>query len=308
MNNKTLGIILGILVLIFAISQFTGTNKSRSFDPNVLELDDSAVNNIEVSLPGENPSSLTKKGDEWYVSNGQEEYLADQTAVSSLLSEMKSVTAKKVVARSEEKAANFDTHEEGATSIILKAGNNTIADVNVGRFSFDQQSRQPISYIKKEGEEETYLVQSFMAMSAKKDFNSLRDKSFVSIDKDQIQSIQFTSPSMSHNVSLVNGDWVTSEGVSVDSTAMSAYLSGLSTILGSTFSMAPLNQPYDYMLSYTLTDGSQVGIDASEAGDDLFIVKSSSHTQNVFESNSNGIFKKTFGDLEEMLSAADDLL
>ena len=101
MDNKKLAIILGVLIAIFAISQFTGTNKSRSFDPNVLSFDDSSVDEIEITIPGSTSSSLRKTGDQWNISDGNQEFLADGFAVSSLLSELKSIKAKKIAARSE---------------------------------------------------------------------------------------------------------------------------------------------------------------------------------------------------------------
>lgn len=307
MSNKKLAILLGVLVLIFAISQFTGDNKSRSFDPNVLELDDSTISQIEITIPGEPISIVQKKGEEWYVSNGSEEYLADINAVSGILNELKSVKAKKVVARSDEKAANFDTDDDKATHIQLKNGDKKIADVKVGRFSFDQQSRQPISFIRKTGENETYLVQSFMAMSTKKDFNGLRDKSFVSLNQDQIQAIDLTTPSLSSNAQLENGIWRTDQGVSIDSTGMSTYLTGVSNINGTTFSETPMNQSPDYLINFSLSDGSRVTIEAARADDNQFILKSSQNHENIFQSAASGIYQKTFGALEEIMSAAGDL-
>jgi hypothetical protein len=307
MDNKKLAIILGVLIAIFAISQFTGTNKSRSFDPNVLSFDDSSVDEIEITIPGSTSSSLRKTGDQWNISDGNQEFLADGFAVSSLLSELKSIKAKKIAARSEEKAANFDTNKEAATHIVVKSGGKVLADVNVGRFSFDQQSRQPISYIKKAKEDETYLVQSFLAMSTKKDFNSLRDKSFLSIDKSQIQYLELTTPSLNVSLSSFGNLWQTVDGIGLDSTAMEKYLDGLNDLKGVTFGSNNSGGLSDYSLSATLKDGNMVTVEALRTEENKFIISSSSTHRNMFESDENGLFKKVFRDLEDLLVVTGDL-
>ena len=179
--------------------------------------------------------------------------------------------------------------------------------MNVGRFSFDQQSRQPISYIKKAKEDETYLVQSFLAMSTKKDFNSLRDKSFLSIDKSQIQYLELTTPSLNVSLSSFGNLWQTVDGIGLDSTAMEKYLDGLNDLKGVTFGSNNSGGLSDYSLSATLKDGNMVTVEALRTEENKFIISSSSTHRNMFESDENGLFKKVFRDLEDLLVVTGDL-
>jgi len=307
MNNKTLAIVLGVLVAVFAISQFTASNKSRSFDPNVLTVDEGSVDALEVTIAGGSTSLLSKKEGQWYVSNGSQEFLADEFAVTSVLGELESVKAKKVVARSEEKAVGFETNEAAATRIVAKRGNEVLADVNIGRFSFDQQSRQPISYIKKSNEEETYLVQSFLAMSMKKDFNSLRDKSFLALNKADIQVLQISTPISDMSISPNGNNWETTDGIALDSSGVQKFLDGLADLKGTTFSEGADSRMADYTMTISLKDGTQSTITASKFEEDNYILYSSAHPQNVFESNQTGLFKKVFTDLEHLLLVTGDL-
>jgi hypothetical protein len=306
MNNKILGIILAALVLLFLGNRFFSANKNRSFDPNVLSLDTDEINRIEISIPGESTSTLTKLGDSWRVSNGTDEYLADEYAVNSVLGELKSIEADKVVGRSDEKAEEFEVSPDKGARIVAKKDKKTLADIYIGRFSFNQQTRQPISYIQLAKKDETYLVNKFLAMSLKKDFNSLRDKSFVGVEKDDIRNLRLVKEGVENQISKVADAWHTNEGIVLDSLKISNYLNRLASLKGSTFSESTSAAVDSHTLEIGLGSGENISIKASIVEENKFRMESSSQPQNVFESNEHGIFKQVFWDLVEMLEPEEE--
>ena len=307
MNNKTLGIILLALLILFGVSQFMGNNKNRSFDPNVLSLVPEDVDRIEFTNATQGTVTATKNGEEWEVSDGTKTYKGDKFAIEAAIGELKSVIAKKVAARSKEKAVDFDTDDEKSTRIKAYQSNKMLADVNIGRFSFDQQSRQPISYIRKNSEKETYLVQSFLAMSTKKDINSIRDKSFISVSNSSISGLQLLSPNGNFILENLNGSWFTSDQIAIDSSGMSKYLENLQDLKGNTFHIGSTeNTEPEYALDIKLTDGSSITSYAVKLDDENFAVHSSQNSENVFESNNSGIVKKIFIDLIDLLPTESD--
>ena len=306
MSNKILGIILAALVLLFLANRFFSGNKNRSFDPNVLSLDTEQVNRLEISIPGDINSILTKKDDGWSVSNGTDSYRADDNAVNSVLNELKAIEADKVVGRSDEKAEAHETSPEKGTRIVAKKDKKTLADLFVGRFSFNQQTRQPISYVRLANKEETYLVNKFLAMSLKKDFNSLRDKTLVKVEKDQISNLTVSSDGIQNQISKVGDEWHSNDGIVLDSLKMDNYLDRLASLNGTIFSESTAIGADSHSLHIGLSNGENVTIDASIVEENQFRVTSSSQPQNVFESNENGIFKQIFTDLLDMLKPTLD--
>ena len=306
MSNKILGIILATLVLLFLANRFFSGNKNRSFDPVVLSLDTEQVNRVEISTPGDGNSILTKKDNGWSVSNGTESYLADVNAVSSILNELKTIEADKVVGRSDEKAEAHETSPEKGTRIVAKKDKKTLADIFIGRFSFNQQTRQPISYVRLAKEEETYLVNKFLAMSLKKDFNSLRDKSFVSVEKDQITNLTISSGVVQNQISKVGDQWQSNDGIILDSLKINNYLDRLANLKGSIFSESTAIGADSHSLHIGLNNGENITVNASIVEENKFRVTSTSEPQNVFESNDSGVFKQIFTDLLEMLKPTMD--
>ena len=143
MSNKVLAIIFGILGVAFLLSKMLGGNKSRSFDPQIVQINSEDITELIIVAPGADPATVWKEQGQWMVRNGTNSYKANETVVSSIIREMSSIKADKVISRSLENGAKYGTNEDSGTKITAKSGAKTLTEIIVGRFSFNQQTRQP---------------------------------------------------------------------------------------------------------------------------------------------------------------------
>ncbi len=304
MNNKTLAIIFTALVGAFLLSKMFGSNKSRSFEPNILSLNSDDITEILVQAPGESTSTLSQTDGMWMVSNGDQTYQANQNVASSMLKEISKIEADKVISRSAENAVKYGTDEDSATKITAKSRGKTIGDILVGRFSFNQQTRQPISYVRLAGQDETYLIGSFMASSLNKDFNGLRDKSLISFDPAEVASLSYSNPTGGRTDFVLNLDhnWITSTESVIDSAEIASYLNSISNKSGTQFINEPTVMGGELEeITLTLLNGESLIIRSFKMADDRYKISSDQYADNVFESTESAIYQQIFGRIKELM-------
>ena len=105
--------------------------------------------------------SLKKENNFWAVSKGNVTTKANANAVNSILKNLVLIKTKRVAAKSPEKWVNYEVEETSGSRIKVYAGDKLLEDFIVGRFSFDQQSRQSISYVRLTNGDEVYAVDGF---------------------------------------------------------------------------------------------------------------------------------------------------
>ena len=95
MNNKVLLLIFGILLTVYVCSQFKGKDKSRSFSENIVSIDSSLVDKIEV-IQKEMTFQLIKENNGWSIVRNGIHKRALLPAVHSLVNDVSEIKAKKV--------------------------------------------------------------------------------------------------------------------------------------------------------------------------------------------------------------------
>ena len=104
---------------------------------------------------------------------------------------------------------------------------NHTYEVIVGKFGFNQASRNGISYVRHVGDDAVYAVEGYLSFMVNHDFTSWRMKTVVVGNKDQWTSLTFSYPADS-GFTLVkqNNQW-TVNGMPADSMKVSQYLAQL---------------------------------------------------------------------------------
>lgn len=302
MSNKVLTIIFGVLVAAFLLSKMLGGNKSRSFDPQIVQINSEEITELIIAAPGTEPATVQKEQGQWIVSNGANSYKANETVVSSMIREMSSIEADKVISRSLENAAKYGTDGDSGTKITAKSDAQILTEIIVGRFSFNQQTRQPISYVRLSDEDETYLIGSFMASSLNKDFNGLRDKSLLSLTPSEINSIQYKSDNQEFSLDLgMDNNWITSNESAVDSASVAQFLNTLSNKSGVQFTdtSAPSNSGESIRFN---SQGSSIQVFATMIDEDKYVIYSDQHPDNIFESTGSSIYQQIFGKFKDLVN------
>jgi hypothetical protein len=307
MNNKTLGIAFGVLLLIYLILKLTGGNQERSFDPEIIAIDTSVVARIVVDPSGDNePFELNKDASGWNIQVGSKVYEANAGSIRSFLGSLQKVEAERIVSKNPERFADYSVDDSLGTTIqIFGAGSDKLVDVVAGRFNFNQATRSGISYLRLSAEEEVYSVDGFLSMTLTQGFESYRRKELLTMDTDQLRSLTLQKSGKSISINRGPEGWMQAGGVAVDSAAMAGYLSALRTVSGANF--ADPEQDQGQELAKLTMDGDnmiekpEVMLYESKNADYPFIIHSNMNSQGYFFSDSTGLYNRLFGKFETLL-------
>lgn len=298
MNNKTLALILGALVLVYVASKIFGGNKERSFDSNVIAIDANSIDKINVTQSDET-FSLQKNGDGWSLKVDNNTYTATENSVQTLIENLADVNAQRIVSKTPEKWVNYEVAESDPR-IELFSGSKKLVDVRAGRFSFDQVSRSGTSYIRLEGADEVYAISGFSSMTLRQNSDNYRDKSMLTFTPANVQGINISGTSLSK----VNGNWQTNEKVLLDSTEMANYLNGISNTSGASFATITASQLPNAFESLQINDGNremEIRAYADTSANNDFFIQTSENTEGIFSSDSTGVYQRLFSKLYDIL-------
>jgi len=302
MNNKTLAIVLVVLIALFLLSKIFNKKTDRSFVTEIIQIDTSAVNKVVFHPKAAEGQGyeLNKTNGTWQVSNGSITATATQASINSLLSNVNNITANRIVAKSEDKWLDYEVNAEKGQRIEFKNGSNTLEDLVIGRFNFNQQTRSATSYIRRNNDSNVYAIDGFMSMSLNQDMNSFRNKELARLSKDEIIGLELTEAGVTKSAEKENL-WVRNDRSVIDSTKVAQYLQSLSSINGSAFV-----DGFDFnsnskikSLKVSSSGSADLTIDCyqSNSSEQPFVIHSSANSDAYFSSDSTGIFKRLFLDL-----------
>ena len=295
-NNKILLGILLLLLLIFIGKRFLGSSGERNFRETLVAVDTSQVNKIVIKPRASNGENITlsKTGTSWEVARAEIKDEADINSVKSMLGNMVSMKPKRLVAKSEEKWAQYEVNDSLGTRVMAYAGDKMLTDFMLGKFNFQQASRSMSNFVRLSEEEEVYSVEGFLS-SFNQDFNNLRDRTFVTTTKENITSIRFTYPADSGFVlDNVASRWEI-DRQPVDSAAVADYLSGLRNITKSEFAddFSPQGKVAVYQLTISGNNMQALTVSAYQEGDE-YVLSSNLNEGAYFNQGSLQIFDKLF--------------
>ena len=281
---------------LFGANKLFNNPVSKSFKEELVAIDSARVDKIVITGTKDlgNIISLEKSGNKWLVKSANHTATATRNSVQSILSQVTEVKAKRLVAKSKDKWGQYEVDEKTGTKVELYGNGNLLSSFISGRLNFNQQQRNATSYIRLDGEEDTYAVDGFLSMAFKQGFDSFRDKRLISLNKNDLTRI--TLSGMQEIVIGKNGnDWINQDGSVIDSVSMATYLNGIANLNGTKFNddFNEVSYPPSYIL--TLEANNQltpVTIQSWKIDEDAFLLNSSLNPESKFESDRMGIFKK----------------
>lgn len=307
MNNKKLALVfLALLLIVGGIKVFSGKG-DRSFKEDLISLDTSKVSKILLYPGAENHQeiSLEKVNGNWSVSKGDLNYKATSYPVQSILGTLAELKTKRVAAKSEDRWAEYEVTDTSGTRVKALQGNKVLADFIIGRFSFNQQARTATSYVRMSDEKEVFAVDGFLGMSFNQSFDAFRDKTMVKLNKDDITGLELmSSPGQTKLFQKQENLWIAGDGALVDSTAMSNYLGALAGLNGSEFYQADKaieNSPFSKSLKIkgnNMITPVEIKCWTVPDPEKPFIIQSTVNKEAIFISDSTGVFKRIYSDLE----------
>lgn len=304
-NNRNLFLIFVALLILFLASRLFDRPSTRSFDQVLIAVDTSKVQEIIIyPKDGIAPILLSRASGSWTCESEGVRSPGAVNAIQSMLNELVSVEPKRLAARSKEKWAEFGVENDVGSRIEVSDGQRILADFIVGRFSFNQQTRQPLSYLRKTKSDDTYVVEGFIGLSFDQSFENFRDKTLIRLRHQEIEKISYARDNEIVELLRRNNRWE-ANGVPVDSAGMAQYIDKMQSLSGSAFYTGDGSGSKAKLQSLEIykENGGQTTITlfAPDSQDADFIIHSSLNETAYFTSDSNGIYKTLFGDLSDLI-------
>ena len=309
MNNKTLFIVFLVLLAIYAVTKVFPGKQDRSFKTELIEVDTAAVSSIIIDPKGEIPEfTLTRSENGWIGSNGTLNVKVPAAKVQGILSTLSLIKTKQIAAKKEEKWKEFEVEESNGTRIQVYTNSKKEEDFIVGKFNFNPQTQSAISFVRLNGEVEIYAVDGFLTMTLGQDFNSYRDKTFLTLNPGvEITSFSYELPEGALTFSKASGQWMLNEEVALDSTKVANYLAGFQQLNGTTFA-----DNFDDLRAQTLPTKTirmqgnnllepieiQCFVDTTQL-EQPFVLHSN-YSDAYFSSDSTGLYQTIFKDISDL--------
>jgi hypothetical protein len=229
---------------------------------------------------------------------------ADSNAVHGLLaafSEMKSLS---LGGTDKSSWTDLQVTDSAGTRIIFTTADNKTYNMVIGKFGYNNETRQGNTYIRHSDEEAVYSVEGFLSFSVNQGFNSWRNKILVHGDKNNWTQLMFTYPDDSSFVLSKQGTAWTVNGAPADSAKTEQYLSGLANMqsVGFADNYSPSSTPA-FTLSISGNNISQpITVQAYPADStQKFIYHSSLNPDTYFSEAQSNIMSRLFVGREHFL-------
>lgn len=297
-------IALGVLLVLIVVVEVLQSRKKSSFRTQIVEIDTAKVSLIEFYKNGkvENAIDLTKKNGKWQVAHKDLEVAADPKEVKNLMTQILQIRPERLAAKSKDKWAKYNVVDSSAIHLLVKEGNKKTLDLLIGRFSAEKSSnpysQRPdmYTYVRVNGEDETYLVEGFLSLTFDTDVSRFRNKKLCDLKRNDIKKMIFTYPDSSFTLENLNNKWMI-DGVQADSASVAGYLSDISYLSSSNFAskerIEKAEKEPKYKLRIEGNNFKPVELKAF-AVDSILLVRSSENPDGVFLGDKAGLSNKIF--------------
>lgn len=306
MNNKTLGIVFGALLLIYLMTKLFGGPKDRSFDPNILQIDTASVTKIEIQPSEGEPSfTLDRSGGQWVLQRNGQSFDLAMGSVGTFLSNLESIRAERIVSKNADRFSEYNVDDSTGTVIDIYAGGKKVKELVAGRFSFNQATRSGISYIRLLNDNAVYAVDGFLSMTLTQSFDNYRNKSMLKLNQADLTKVSFQEGTSRIEIAKNGNSWMT-DLTEVDSTAMAGYLSNISSVSGTAF-LDDRSQVGQKIKELTFEGNNMTGpvtitCYQAEGASQPFVLNSSMNADAFFLSDTIGVHDRLFGKFSEIFN------
>lgn len=294
-SNKQLLLALAALVVLYIVTFAFGGGKSGSFQKILATVDTAQVSQIVVTAPkAAAPITLSRAGSAWQLTpEGGKTVSADGSSVQAALAELSRLEATQLVSNSSDSWAEYQVDDATGTKISVKGGGEPL-DIVVGRFEYKQMSGGMTSYVRKAGEDEVYLVKGFFDAMFNKEADGWRNKTILKGTAGNWMNVTFSYPGNPFQIFKGSDNiWRMPDSTQVDQSQVSAYLSAISNLNGTTFSdEIPTGAP---LMRVEVADatGQAISINAFPK-DSTYVINSTANPDAYFDGAGGDLFDKVF--------------
>ncbi|MCX7987186.1 MAG: DUF4340 domain-containing protein [Bacteroidales bacterium] len=240
-NNKTLLYILGALVLLFiGVKWYQKARVEKTLRTELIDVDTSKVSEILLYPACEKGAEIKfyREGNEWKVKKGQISAETESNTVKNLLSTLLELKVKSLASKDKKKWVDYQVTDSLATRVKVRQGKKVVADLYLGKFSYQPSSPNygmyggggvtGTTYVRRANENEVYAVDGFLVFTFNQNFNMFRKQSVAKFEPSQVEKLQFKYPADSSFIlELREKKWYVS-GSEADSGKVASFINRLS--------------------------------------------------------------------------------
>ena len=300
-TSKVLYLLFVVLLTAFVINKISQSKKGETnFKSELMEFAAEDVVSLDLHTQANNfkPFSIVNNDGDWTIQDGDKEYPADSDMISNMIFELSALQAVQKVAAKKDRWSEFDVTDTTGVRVIVNSDKKVIGDIHIGRFSYNQNTRKPKTYVRLTKEKDVFAVEGYLSMTFNRDINGLRDKSVFRGNRNDISRISVSYPADS-SFTLINDEasgW-TINGEPVDSTYMSNYLESISYTVGTEFRddvEIPVMTSAPYSLIIEGINMTSVEIRGLIDTDGSKLIYSNANGATVFNGDTGDLFNKIF--------------
>jgi len=234
LGNKQLLVILLALVGVYFIYRYISNKRGENtFNTAIIpKIDTAKITEmlIYTDVKKGEPMRFTKKGNRWLVTQGGYTTLADLRSEKFVVDQLKQIAPERLATNDPAQWKDFTVMDTNGTRLILLNDKDTVINLIVGKFGFNMQQKQGISYVRIHGQKEVYGVQGFLSMNITENVDSWRDRSLIYMNPGQYGKITYTYPADS-SFSVIKDSlnkWHFADGGKTDTIAVPAIIGAMS--------------------------------------------------------------------------------
>ncbi len=202
-NTITLvALLVVLLVVAYLVMQKPGEQSSSGVGALLVHLDSVAVDKLEIKAAAKH-IVLEKQGSDWFLTQPIN-YKADQPTVANFIHDMKSLEVKNVVSSKPEKFEVFQVDTASATRVTAYEHGSPSVTLLFGKIgsSYTEQ------YVRKLPSNDVDAVDLTLNYAVNRSLNEWRDKSIVSVPKENIKEIRYQYGDTTFAVAFKDSVWM----------------------------------------------------------------------------------------------------
>ncbi|MDX2249363.1 MAG: DUF4340 domain-containing protein [Bacteroidia bacterium] len=293
-SNKQIIAVLGVLSALYLLALAFGGKSERTFKKTLSALDTTLVSEILITPPGGGQVKLSRSAGNWSVQlpGGTQAPVVSGMATRALES-IAFLDAKQLVSRSETQWSEYKVDTAG-TQVTVFAGKDKVLDLILGRFEYKQTGM--MSYVRENGEAETYLVNGFLESSFNRKTDDWRNKTILKGPQSQWTSVAFLYPADSSFQMIKKADntWVMSDSSALNPTEVNTWLNAAANTNGSTFVDNPPAVATPIFQMMVQATAGPIEVKVYEDANYKFLLSSTQNPGVYFSDTDGAIVKKLF--------------
>jgi len=311
LNIKTLLGLFIVLLAIVAITMIIDSRKgNRTFKKEVITINSQEVTKITIHPRAKNQKEvvLVRENATWKLMHEGKKISADEKVVDEILKQLSELKTERLAANSKDKWAEYEVTDTASTRVIIETNETVIADLIIGKFTYQQPDRanpymqqqniKMSTYVRLNNEVEVYSVNGFLNMTFNRDFSYFRNKSVVDEKFENWRKLTYTFPGDSSYTIIKNNDLWLINGIIADSLKTTNFIRAISPTISSEFvdntNIAKSDFP---VYSLKIEGDSMAPYEIKAFASDTinkYIVNSSLNPEATFADPNESIVKKLF--------------